>query len=140
MNTKEKKLLRCIRRAGKMVRRADLSADGIFKKGEDTANLVTVYDKAVQDYLEVFEVLVNCNLYKADVDAILTGVAEDDTSSEMYANARATLAIYNAAYSVYNAKISGVNVNVSAILQLVVTLRDPAQIDNVVATMLTLAD
>ena len=52
MNTKEKKLLRCIRRAGKMVRRADLSADGIFKKGEDTANLVTVYDKAVQDYLE----------------------------------------------------------------------------------------
>lgn len=89
---------------------------------------------------DMFEVLVNCNLYKADVDAILTGVAEDDNSSEMYANARAALAIYNAAYSVYNAKISGVNVNVSAILQLVVTLRDPAQIDNVVATMLTLAD
>lgn len=52
MSANDKKIARIMRRAGKMVRRADLSADGVFEKGEDTANLVTVYDKAVQDYLE----------------------------------------------------------------------------------------
>ena len=52
MTTKEKKLARILRRAGKMIRRADLSGGGVFRKGEDPANLVTVYDKAVQDYLE----------------------------------------------------------------------------------------
>jgi myo-inositol-1(or 4)-monophosphatase len=35
-----------------MIRRADLASGGVFEKGEDPANLVTVYDKAVQDYLE----------------------------------------------------------------------------------------
>ena len=55
MTTKEKKLARILRRAGKTVRRADLTSGGVFKKGEDTANLVTVYDKAVQEYLKAAE-------------------------------------------------------------------------------------
>ena len=52
MTFKEKKILRIMRRAGKTVRRADLASGGVFKKGEDTANLVTVYDRAVQEYLK----------------------------------------------------------------------------------------
>ena len=52
MTTKEENLLRIIRRAGKMIRRASLTSGGVFKKGADTANLVTVYDTAVQDYLK----------------------------------------------------------------------------------------
>ena len=52
MDNKIKSVLRLIRRAGKTIRRADLSDGTIAKKGEDSANLVTVYDKAVQDYLE----------------------------------------------------------------------------------------
>lgn len=51
MTAKEKKILRLMRRAGRMIRRAD-PAGGISMKDGDTANLVTVYDKAVQDYLE----------------------------------------------------------------------------------------
>ena len=52
MEIKEKKIARILRRAGKMILAADLSGGGVTQKGEDTANLVTVYDKSIQDYLE----------------------------------------------------------------------------------------
>ena len=52
MINKEKRVLRLVRRAGRMIRSARLTSGGVFQKGADPANLVTVYDTAVQDYLE----------------------------------------------------------------------------------------
>ena len=52
MTTKGKRVLRLVRRAGRMIRSARLTSGGVFQKGADPANLVTVYDTAVQDYLE----------------------------------------------------------------------------------------
>ncbi len=89
---------------------------------------------------DMFETLVNCSLFVSDVRAILDGVAESDNSSEIYTNARSALALYDAAYAVYNASISGDNANILAIIRTVGTLRDPAQIDTIVASMLTKMD
>ena len=71
-----------------------------------------------------------------EAKAILEGV-ESYESSEAYDNARAALALYDAAYAVYNARISGANINISATLKLIGSMRDPAEIDNVIAIMLT---
>ena len=88
---------------------------------------------------EMFETLVNCNLYRKDVQEILEAVSDDD-SAEIYEKARTQLALYDAAYAVYNARISGTNLNITAALKLLGTLRDPAEIDNAIANMLTLME
>ena len=51
MKEYEREILPLLRRAGERILSADLSGGGVSEKGGDSANLVTVYDRAVQDEL-----------------------------------------------------------------------------------------